>query len=136
MISESEARDLIGASAYDSAGDKIGKIGQVYFDDQTGSPEWVTVNTGFFGTNESFVPLREATFEDGDLRVPYAKSLVKDAPNIDETAHLDPEEEDELYRYYGVGTPEVGLAEAPNAGSPAQQARLRRYAAPGETGQI
>ena len=122
MISDSQAQDLIGATAYDAGGGKIGKVGQVYFDDQTGHPEWVTVNTGFFGTSESFVPLREATFQNGDLRVPYDKTRVKDAPNIDETAHLEPEEEDELYRYYGIvgangapadaGMGEVGLGDA------------------------
>ncbi|HEX5510536.1 MAG TPA: PRC and DUF2382 domain-containing protein [Actinomycetales bacterium] len=112
MISDSQAQDLIGATAYDAGGDKIGKVGQVYFDDQTGHPEWVTVNTGFFGTSESFVPLREATFQNGDLRVPYDKTRVKDAPNIDETAHLEPEEEDELYRYYGIVGANGGPADA------------------------
>jgi uncharacterized protein (TIGR02271 family) len=112
MISERQAQDLIGATAYDAGGDKIGKIGQVYFDDQTGDAEWVTVNTGFFGTSESFVPLREATVHDGELRVPYDKAKVKDAPNIEETAHLDPEEEDELYRYYGIALGDGGAGNA------------------------
>ena len=45
-----------GATAYDRDGDKIGKIGEVYYDDDTDQPKWITVNTGLFGTNESFVP--------------------------------------------------------------------------------
>jgi len=38
-------------------GEKLGGIGQIYVDDQSGEPEWVTVKTGLFGTAESFVPL-------------------------------------------------------------------------------
>jgi uncharacterized protein (TIGR02271 family) len=104
MISESQARELMGATAYDEDGDKIGKVGQVYCDDDTGRPEWVAVNTGLFGTSESFVPLSEATFDGGDLRVPYPKSKVKDAPQIEATGHLEPSEEDDLYRYYDIET--------------------------------
>ena len=104
MISESQVKELMGATAYDEDGDKIGKVGQVYCDDETGRPEWVAVNTGLFGTSESFVPLSEATFDGGDLRVPYAKSMVKDAPQIDATGHLEPSEEDDLYRYYDIET--------------------------------
>ena len=38
-----------------SDGSKIGSIGQVYLDDQTGDPSWVTARTGLFGTSQSFV---------------------------------------------------------------------------------
>lgn len=48
---------LQGETAYDSNGEKIGTIGQVYVDDRLGTPEWVTVKTGMFGTKETFVPL-------------------------------------------------------------------------------
>ena len=35
------------------------------------------------------------------LTVPYTKDFVKDAPNIDEDGHLTPDQEQELYAYYG-----------------------------------
>ncbi|MET4096300.1 PRC-barrel domain-containing protein, partial [Arthrobacter sp. UYCu712] len=41
-------------------GEKIGGIGQVYLDDDTDKPSWVTVKTGLFGLRESFVPLEGA----------------------------------------------------------------------------
>ena len=49
--------ELNGVNAFDSDGSKIGSVGQVYFDDRTGRPEWVTVKTGMFGMKESLVPL-------------------------------------------------------------------------------
>ncbi|MCZ2818611.1 PRC and DUF2382 domain-containing protein [Modestobacter sp. VKM Ac-2984] len=104
MITQQDITTIIGTNAVDTDGDKLGKVGQVYLDDQTGSPEWATVSTGMFGTSETFVPLADASVADGILRVPYQKSKVKDAPRIDaDQGHLSPEEETELYRYYGVG---------------------------------
>ncbi len=52
---------------------EIGKVGQVYTDNDTGQPSWVTVKTGWFGTNESFVPLNAATIEDGTIRARTTK---------------------------------------------------------------
>jgi uncharacterized protein (TIGR02271 family) len=63
----------------------------------------VTVKTGLFGTKETFVPIREADLTGDGLRVPVSKAQVKDAPKIDTDGHLSPQEEEELYRYYGVG---------------------------------
>ncbi|MGY1843769.1 DUF2382 domain-containing protein [Modestobacter sp. SYSU DS0875] len=105
MITEQDIQTVIGTTAVDADGDKLGKVGQVYLDDQTGRPEWATVSTGLFGTSETFVPLAEAQLADGALRVPYQKAKVKDAPRMDaDSGHLSPDEEAELYRYYGVGT--------------------------------
>jgi stress response protein YsnF len=102
MLNETETREVLGATAYDSAGEKIGKVGQLFLDDETGQPEFVTVNTGFFGSNESFVPVADAQLSGDRLTVPYTKDQVKDAPNVDvENGHLDREEEAALYRHYG-----------------------------------
>ena len=83
--------------------DKIGGIGQIYLDDQTGEPNWVTVKTGLFGTAESFVPLSGASLSGSDIVVTYDKDTVKDAPRVDADGHLTPDEEDSLYAYYGLG---------------------------------
>jgi uncharacterized protein (TIGR02271 family) len=123
VITEQDITTLIGSHAVDNDGDKLGKVGQVYLDDQTGRPEWATVSTGLFGTSESFVPLTDASVADGTLRVPYQKAKVKDAPRVAAgQGHLSPEEEAELYRYYGVdmdtsGTEAVGYTEAAGNGT-------------------
>ena len=49
------------------------------------------------------MPLTEADVAGDELRVPYDKTKVKDAPNVDvDGGHLDQSEEAELYRYYGL----------------------------------
>jgi len=96
-------QDMLGRTVVGSDGDKIGKAGQIYLDDTTGRPEWVTVHTGLFGSGESFVPLAEANFQGDDIVVPYDKSTVKDAPRTaSEDGHISESEEAELYRYYGL----------------------------------
>lgn len=105
MYNEMDIDRIRGAVAYDRNGDRIGSVGEVYLDDQTGQPMWVTVNTGFFGLRTSFAPLEGSRFEEDDrLVLAHDKAQVKDAPNIDEDGHLDRAQEDELYRYYGVGS--------------------------------
>ncbi len=102
MLTDTQTREIIGATAYDSSGDKIGKVGQLFLDDETGQPEFITVNTGLFGTSESFVPVEDATFDGDRLTVPFAKDKVKDAPKVDlDGNHLDREDERRLYEYYG-----------------------------------
>ena len=78
MITTQDISSIIGSNAVDADGDKLGKVGQVYLDDQSGRPEWATVSTGLFGTSETFVPLTDATVSGGTLRVPYQKAKVKD----------------------------------------------------------
>jgi len=103
MITEQQARELIGRDLTTQDGEKIGRIGQIFLDDETGRPEWVTVHTGLFGTNESFVPLADGQMSDAGCTVPYDKARIKDAPNIDvDAGHLSRDEEAQLYEYYGL----------------------------------
>jgi uncharacterized protein (TIGR02271 family) len=85
-------------------GSKIGSIGQVYLDDETGNPSWVTAKTGLFGTSQSFVPLEGASLQGRNIQVAYDEHKVKGAPRVDDDGALSPQEEDELYGYYGVGS--------------------------------
>jgi uncharacterized protein (TIGR02271 family) len=91
-----------GGDVRTTSGDKIGSIEQIYVDDSTGEPSWVTVRTGLFGMSESFVPLEGATDNGKDIMVNYDKDTVKDAPRIDADRDLSPEEEETLYAHYGM----------------------------------
>jgi uncharacterized protein (TIGR02271 family) len=91
-----------GRTLIDRDGDRIGTIDAIYLDDQTGQPEWALVNTGLFGTKSTFVPLAQATQTGDEVRVPYDKQLVKDAPRIDPDGHLSEAEERRLWRHYGL----------------------------------
>jgi uncharacterized protein (TIGR02271 family) len=91
-----------GRTLIDRDGSRIGSIDAIYLDDRTGEPEWALVNTGLFGTRSTFVPLAQATQTGDDVRVPYDKQLVKDAPRVDADQHLSEAEELQLWRHYGL----------------------------------
>ena len=104
-LTTDQARTLAGSggNVVSASGGKIGGLGQIYLDDSTGEPTWVTAKTGLFGTSESFVPLEGATVQGDDIVVGYDKDKVKDAPRVDPDGSLSPEEEDQLYSYYNLG---------------------------------
>jgi uncharacterized protein (TIGR02271 family) len=119
MITQNHIDTLLGngGNVIGSDGEKIGSIGQVYLDDQTGEPSWVTAKTGLFGTSESFVPLQGADVEGHDVRVPYSKHQVKDAPRVESDGNLSPEEEDRLYRHYEIGGGTSGYTDTTTNGT-------------------
>ena len=103
MFTQEQASTVIGGTLFGANNEKIGKIGQIFVDDETGRPEWVTVHTGLFGTNESFVPVSDGSLQGNDLSVPFGKDQIKDAPNVDPSGgHLSEAEEEQLYAYYGL----------------------------------
>ncbi|HHU38798.1 MAG TPA: hypothetical protein GXZ45_05940 [Propionibacterium sp.] len=109
-----------GAVAFDRSGLRIGDVGEVFLDDQTGVPIWVSIHTGLFGRHHSLVPLEGSHLEHhGRLVFPHDRDVVKDAPRVDEHGHLEKEQEDALYEYYAVPDPHEDMASA--------QRRTRRW---------
>ena len=100
MTTTNDLQNMEGRTAVDSEGSKVGKIGQVYLDDQTGQPLWVTVTTGMFGARQ--VSRRStAPGSNGDqVMLAVSKDLIKDAPSIDDDGQIDASEQDALYQHY------------------------------------
>jgi hypothetical protein len=95
------ALDWRGRTVVDADGEKIGRFDELYLD-QEDRAAWAAVNTGLFGLRQTFVPLSGAEPADDALRVPFAKDQVEAAPNVDPDEQLTPEEEERLYRHYGL----------------------------------
>ena len=113
--------EMRGAPVYASDGDQIGKVEEIFLDDQTRKPEWIGIGTGFFGTKRVLVPVTGAEVDGGELRVPYAKDQVQNSPDIDGD-EISQSLESELYSYYGLEYSEQrsdsGLPEgAPSGGA-------------------
>lgn len=115
MASLENVLDWRGREMVDADGTKIGKIEEIYVDQETDQPEWALVNTGLFGGRSTFVPLSEATEDRDEVRVPFPKDHVKDAPSMDPSGELTRDEEAELYRHYemdyGESRSDSGLPE-------------------------
>jgi uncharacterized protein (TIGR02271 family) len=133
MTDLSTLRSWVGRKVVDQDGVKIGRVDEIYLDDETGQPEWITVHTGMIGARTNFVPLRGAHMAGEDVQVPYDKQLVKDAPNIEPGGHLEPREEERLYEHYSLAG--AGAAREPQgrqARQPTEEARATRGEAGGE----
>ena len=102
--------EMRGAPVFDSAGDKIGEVEEIFYDYETRVPEWIGIGTGFFGTKRVLVPVRGAQTTGDGIGVPYSKDQVKDSPDVD-ADEITPEREQELASYYGVGDSDTAAAE-------------------------
>ena len=116
----SEVTGWKGRTVVGSDDEKVGKVEDVYLDQETDRPEWLAVKTGLFGGGVSFVPLAEARGDGDEVRVPYGKDQVKDAPHADADGQLSQQEEAALYSHYGLEYSEsgsdTGLAEGQRSG--------------------
>lgn len=95
-------QELANATAYDSTGDKLGSVKQVYINDATGQPDFVEVGHGLFGMSSSLVPLRGHQLTGDELRLGFTKDRIADAPDFDSEAHLSDEDQAVIYRHYGL----------------------------------
>src|SRR5690348_4064348 len=69
MTITQDLKNMKGRTAVDADGANLGKIGEVYLDDRTSQPLWVTISTGTFGTKESFAPLYGSRAHGDDLQL-------------------------------------------------------------------
>ena len=100
-MSLDELTELRGEPVYDTAGEKIGSVEEIFYDHETGEPEWIGIGTGFFGTKRVLVPLAGASATEDGITVRYGKDQVKDSPDVD-SDEISQERERELYAYYGL----------------------------------
>jgi sporulation protein YlmC with PRC-barrel domain len=97
-----ESYEWRGRNVVDREGTKVGRLEEVYLDQQTGRAEWLLVHTGLLGTKSSFAPLAGARVDGEDVRIGYSKQEVKDAPSVEADGELSQEEEARLYAHYGL----------------------------------
>jgi PRC-barrel domain len=100
MTTSPDPQEYIHRAAVDPDGNRIGKVSKVYLDDTGGQPQWVLVETGLFGTRDSFAPIQGSRIDGERVVLAVSKEQVKDAPNIDKDAHISQSEEDTLRQYY------------------------------------
>ena len=121
MADQKFIQAVLESTAFDKNGDKVGKVGQLFVDSNSGEPTFVAVNTGLFGRNSSLVPLAGAKLNNEELHVAHTKDEISDAPNISDTDEgLEPEEEERLYKHYGLTTQDSAQTQTSDRGNAAQ----------------
>jgi len=117
MTPQQQQLEWRGMKVVDPSGANVGTLDEIYFDADTDRPAWAAVKTGLFGSHLSFVPLAGASSDGEQVRVAYEKVQIKDAPHADAEEQLSIEDEDRLYRHYGVSysEPRSGAGRDPAA---------------------
>ena len=80
----------------------VGPITAFYLDRTTGLPTWALVQTGWFADAQTFVPLTHAVETNQEIRIPYPKAFIQQAPRIAADEELSPDDEVVLSGYYGL----------------------------------
>ena len=102
MIVTTEIEAIIGADALDAQDDRIGEISQVYIDEVTDRPTWVSVRLGLLSGAEVLVPLENAEWDDRSLHLDVERRVARDAPRKEMDEPLTVGEEERLYTHYGI----------------------------------
>jgi hypothetical protein len=117
MIHAADVREWRNLDVVDTEAHKIGVLEAVYVDTTTDEPAMATVRTGLPTRHRLvFVPLEDAIVGPGYLKVGYVKALVKQAPSIGTDDVLPAEQEEAIFKHYG-------LAYKPGAAGERQLAR-------------
>lgn len=103
MIQLADIREWRTQTVLDSGGHKIGTLESVYVDTGTDEAAMATVRIGMPTRHRlTFVPLDGATAGPGYVRVAYDKALVKHCPAIGTDDVLPAEDEEAVFRHYGL----------------------------------
>src|SRR5919107_2152662 len=93
-----------GYEVYDRDGDKIGKIDDLFVDEND-QPEYVGVKMGFLGLEgTSLIPMEVARVDENDRRIEVSvdKAQVKEGPSFDDDEDITPDYEEQVYSHYGL----------------------------------
>ncbi|MEH0420421.1 PRC-barrel domain-containing protein [Streptomyces sp. B21-083] len=117
MIRSADIREWRNHDVIDTKQRRIGMLEAVYVDTATDEPAMATVRTGLPTRHRLvFVPLDDVVLGPGYVKVSYSKAEVRDAPSIGTDDVLPAEQEEEIFRHYG-------MTYQPGAGGERQLAR-------------
>lgn len=99
-----DVSSLPGKKISDQAENPIGEVKEIYATD--GYPMWVAVesSSGLGDKRMVLIPLARIKDEDGELRVPYSKQRIGDAPEVELGDGVSAECDRRLRDYYGIDT--------------------------------
>ncbi|QCV87964.1 hypothetical protein FEZ32_05965 [Acidipropionibacterium jensenii] len=83
-------------------GESVGTVEQIFADDVTGAPTFLTVRNG---DRECYIPVSGADLDAHTVTIPFSKDVVDAAPSAVDAEDLSLEQETSLYRYYGIRPP-------------------------------
>ena len=114
MSAPGNALEWEGQTVLDPAGEKIGKIEEIFLVEETGQPEWALVKLGRLKGRTTLVPLTRARAVEKGVEVHVKKDVIGEAPEIESDDVPSEQEVEKLYRHYGLELPTDGDSQASN----------------------
>jgi uncharacterized protein (TIGR02271 family) len=96
---------IIGFDVQDSLGSSVGKVHNLWTDDQ-GQPVFLGVKTGWLFGKNHVVPVHTAEVNSSRrlVKLPFSEEQIKNAPSFDESAELTEYDQQQIFSYYGVSS--------------------------------
>jgi len=117
-----EALGWIGSRVDDVFGSAIGRLEDVWIDPATGEPRWLLVKEGRFGGRSTLIPFDQATpGDENTVWIPYERSVVREAPQIEPGVPLTQQVEATLRNHYAANTAAAVAHGYQSAGREAEQ---------------
>lgn len=112
-----QPENLAGSDVYGQAGEKLGEIRQLYGPDGEERPSWfgVVVSTGLAGGRLVLVPLARLKQEDGQVRVPYSRQHLLEAPEVPAGEALSEEDDAALRDFYALSRGDQPAEDSPDS---------------------
>ena len=131
---------LLDSEVVDAEGNRIGAVENLWLDPATEQPEFVAVKTGTVMGRTHLVPVAGAQIDDAthQLRVPYSQDQIKGAPHFPADANLSEQDEEQVYRHYGLRRSEAPSATGLATGigtTEQQQTRRTTQQQPAQSGE-
>jgi hypothetical protein len=93
---------VLGLTAYDARGAKIGAIMALHSCATSGAIEWATVVRGVARSSQALVPLVGARIAEDGVHLAVLRGLVRRAPTVTIDGALPPSDQDRLEAHYGL----------------------------------
>lgn len=122
MIDPHNLHALRNAAVHDPTGELVGTLAELYLNEDTGRPEWITV-TGPAG--QAFAPLAQADFDAGQMVLAVSKDVILGAPRVRDDGQLREDDQNLLYGYYSEHLQHAAARGLGSSGSGGDEAMIR-----------
>ena len=127
MIAAEQIDDWRGKEVRDPDGEGIGKLQEIYFDVDSGTPILLSVKSGLLGRHTKMIPIDGAVVGPDYLRVTHGKAAIEASPDADKDDPPNALELDEIGKAYGLRfSDQVRLESATAAGARRAEAQAAR----------
>lgn len=119
-ICTTDCDQWIGGALVDESDRRLGTIEEIYFDGQTGRPQWLVVRLGRFA-RRAFVPLTGAKRIPEGIMTPYRRHVIVAAPKIAPDENIGEQQTHALYSHYDLAHDALVDTDQPDPPSPRER---------------